>query len=117
MPRMRLTSVTANCHVFDGRMNGRPLRLLLTFDDGRVLRLSVAADGYRMMVDDLPLEVPFEMGDYGGVIVADVTQSLDSGLSDAEVKGVRSLQLEGQQVGVQLLLAGGDAFDIWVDGD
>ena len=52
MPRMRLTSVTANCHVFDGQVNGRPLRLLLTFDDGRTLRLSVAADGYRSMVDD-----------------------------------------------------------------
>ena len=57
------------------------------------------------------------MGDHGGVIVADVTQSLDPGLSDADVKGVRSLQLEGQQVGVQLLLASGDAFHLWVDGD
>ena len=114
---MRLVTVTANRHVFDGRVNGRPLRLLLTFDDGQTLRLGVAGDGFRMMVDSLPLDEPFDMDRYGSVIVEDVTQTLFARLQNEEVKEVRALQLEDQQVGGRLLLRSGDAFHFWVDGD
>lgn len=116
MPRMRLATITANRHVFDGRVNGRPLRLLLTFDDGQTLRLGVAGDGFRMMVDSLPLDEPFDMDEYGSVVVEDETQLIGR-LQNGEVKEVRALQLEDQQVGVRLLLGSGDAFHFWVDGD
>jgi hypothetical protein len=117
MPRMRLASITANRHVFDGRVNGRPLRLLLTFDDGQTLRLGVAGDGFRMTADSLALDEPFDMDECGSVIVEDVTRSLFGRLQNAEVKEVRALQLDDQQLGVRLLLGSGDAFHFWVDGD
>ena len=50
---MRLVSITANRHIFDGKVNGSPLRLLLAFDDGRQLRLRGAADGEGMILDGL----------------------------------------------------------------
>ena len=114
---MRLTTITANRHVFDGRVGCRPLRLLLTFDDGQTLRLGVAGDGFRMMVDSLPLDEPFDMDEHGSVIVEDVTQSLFGGMPNGEVEEVRALQLEDQEVGVRLLLGSGNAFCFWVDGD
>lgn len=117
MPRMRLNTISANRHVVDGRPNGRPLRLFLTFDDGQTLRLGAAGDGFRMMVDSLPLDEPFDMDKYGNVIVEDETQSLFSRLQNAEVTELRGLQLDGQQVGLRLLLATADSFHFWVDGD
>ena len=117
MPRVRLTSVTANRHVFDGRVNGSPLRLLLTFDDGQRLRLGFAGDGFRMVVDSLPLDEQFDMERYGSVVVEDVTHSLFAGMQGTEVKDVRALQLQGERVGVRLLLGSGGGFNFWVDGD
>src|SRR4051812_46737667 len=117
MPRMRVTAIAVNRHVFDGQLNGRPLRLRLTFDGGQTLRLRVAGDGCTMIVDDLPLDEPFDLDKYGSVIVEDVTQSLFGRLQTGDVKEARALQLGDAQVGVRLLLVSGDAFDFWVDGD
>jgi hypothetical protein len=114
---MRLATITANRHVFDGRASGRPLRLLLTFGGGSTLRLGVAGDGFGMMVDSLPLDRPFDMNEHGSVIVVDETQSLFGRLQHWEVKEVRALQLEDRRVGVRLLFGSGDAFHFWVDGD
>ncbi|MEO8454092.1 MAG: hypothetical protein ABI454_02935 [Sphingomicrobium sp.] len=117
MPRMRLTSVMANQHVYDGCVNGRPIRLLLNFDDGRSLRLAVAGDGFGMVADALPLDEPFDMDECGSVVVVDVTQSLFPRLRGADVIEVSSLRLEGQQVGVNLRICGGGDTHFWVDGD
>jgi hypothetical protein len=117
MPRMKLASVMANQHVFDGCVNGRPICLLLNFDDGQSLRLGVAGDGFGMVADARPLDEPFDMDECGSVVIDDVTQSLFPRLQGADVIEVRSLRLEGQQVGVSLLFGDGDAFDFWVDGD
>ncbi|MEO5772781.1 MAG: hypothetical protein ABIQ32_01505 [Sphingomicrobium sp.] len=114
---MKLTSITANRHVFGGRVNGKPIRLLLTFDDVQRLRLGVAGDGFRMTVDSLPLDEPCDLDQYGGVVVEDVTQSLFVRLQNVEVKGLRALLLEGQQVGVRMLLGSGGDFHFWIDGD
>jgi hypothetical protein len=113
---VRLTTITANRHVFDGRVSGRPLRLLLTFDDGHTLRLRVAGDGFRMILDDRPLDEPCNMKEYGNIIVEDVTP-LFAELANGEVEDVRALQLGGKQVGLRLLLSSGDASCFWVDGD
>jgi hypothetical protein len=117
MLRMRIANVTANRHVFDGQANGRPLRLLLTFDDRQTFRLGVAGDGFRMMMDSLPLDEPTDLGEYGSIAVEEVTQSLFAQLKNAEVKEVRPLQVDNQQVGFRLLLGRRDAFHFWVDGD
>ena len=117
MLRMMLISVAANRHAFDGRVRGESLRFLLSFDNGRSLRLAVAGDGSRMLADDLPLDAPFDMGKYGSIVVEDVTDSLDPGLRAAEVKGVRVLLLGARQVGVQILLGDGEAFHFWVEDD
>ena len=116
MPHMRVTTISANRSVFDGRVNGRPLRLLLKFDDGNSLRLGVAGDGFRMTVDSLALDEPFHLGRYG-TVVEEETQSLFCRLQNAEVKEVLALQLEDQKVGVRLMLGTGDAFHFWVSGD
>lgn len=116
-PWQKLTAVTANRHVFEGRANGRPLRLLLTFDDGRMLRLKVAGDGYRMVLDNLPLDAPFDMGEYGTVIAEDVTDLLHPRLRGAELESARELRLDGDLVGLQLRLTNGDSFHFWADGD
>lgn len=70
-----------------------------------------------MLVDELPLDDPFDMGECGRVIVEDVTGSPYQGLRAAEVLDVRVLGLDARQVGVQLLLGGGLAFHFWVEDD
>jgi hypothetical protein len=114
---MRLTSITANRHIFDGQVNKQPLRLLLDFDDGRSLRVAVAGDGEQMTIDDHPLDEPFDMAEAGEVDIADVTELLDGSLRDAQVDNVRALLWNGCRVGVQLLLKSDRSFHIWVDGD
>jgi len=117
MSPMRLATVTANRHIFGGQVNGRPLRLLLTFDGGQTLRLGVAGDGFRMMVDSLPLDEPFHMDEYGNVTVEDVTESLFARLQNEEVHEMHGLELDSEKVGVRLMLGGGHAFHFWVGGD
>lgn len=117
MLRMRIATVIANRHAFEGQAEGTPFRVLLAFDDGQTLRLGVAGDGYRMMMDSLPLDEPTDLGEYGSIVVEEVTQSLFAQLKNAEVKEVRPLLVEDQRVGVRLLLSSGGAFHFWVDGD
>jgi hypothetical protein len=114
---MRIATVTANRHAFEGQADGTPFRLLLAFDDGQTLRLGVAGDGYRMMMDSLPLDEPTNLGEYESIAVEEVTQSLFPQLKNAEVKEVRPLLVEDQRVGVRLLLGSEDAFHFWVEGD
>ena len=114
---MKLASVIANIHVFEGTRKGKPLRLLLTFENGQTIRLGVAGDGYRMLVDDQLLDEPFDMGDVGSVAVADMTHLFDARLQSAELREARELELDGQCVGVEFPLAGGTTFHFWVDGD
>jgi hypothetical protein len=114
---MKIISITANRHVFDGRVNRKPLRLLLTFDGDKALRLQVAGDGARMITDDGPLDAPFDVDEYGQIDIADVTQSLFPTLRGIEVTDVEALERNGGRVGVKLNVAGGEAFHFWVDGD
>jgi hypothetical protein len=114
---MRLAFVAADRHVFNGQVNGRPLRLLLGFEDGWTLRLGVAGDGFRMTADGLSLDGPFELEAREGVVVEDVTRALFAELADEEVRDIRKLELAKEQVGVKLLLGNGDDFHFWVDDD
>ena len=114
---MRLTSITANRHIFQREVYGKPLRLLLTFESGRALRLQVAGNGEQMMTDDSPLDPPFDVAEYGQTDIADVTQSLFPTLRGQEVTEVEALVWNSRRVGVKLNLAGGELFHFWVDGD
>ena len=114
---MRLVSITANRHIFDGKVNGSPLRLLLAFDNGRQLRLRGAADGEGMILEDRPLDEPCDLEEYGRTDIADVTRSLFPTLGGMEVAAIRALALHGKRVGVRLDAADGDAFHFWVAGD
>jgi len=107
---MRLNFVSANRHILDGQVNGKPVRLLLGFDDGRTLRLQITGDGEQMVLDDHPLDAPLDMGDYGLTDVADVTQSLFAGLRGVEVKTVQALAWKGRRVGLKLNLIDRQSF-------
>ena len=117
MVAMRLNSIIANRHIFDGQANGKPLRLLLNFDGGNALRLQVAGDGEQMIADAGRLDAPFDMEEYGQIDIADVTQSLFPKLRGLEVAQVETLASNGKRVGVKLNVAGGQPFHFWVDGD
>jgi hypothetical protein len=114
---MRLNSITANRHIFDGQIIGKPHLLLLTFDGDKALRLQVAGDGERMIADVGPLDSPFDMEECGRVEIADVTQSLFPRLRDLEVTDVEALAWNGRRVGVKLNITGGEPFHFWADGD
>lgn len=114
---MRLNSITANRHIFDDEVNGKPLRLLLNFDRGRVLRLQVAGNGEQMIADQGTLDTPTDMAEYGQTDVADVSQSLFPTLQGLEVAQVEALTSDRKCIGVKLIAAGGQPFHFWVDGD
>ena len=117
MAAMRLNSVTANRHILNNLVNGKPLRLLLNFDGDTALRLQVAGDGEQMIVGEGPLDTPFDMAKYGRTDVADVTQSLFPTLEGAEVALVEALALRGKRVGLKLHISRNHPFYFWVDGD
>lgn len=117
MVPMRLNSISANRHTFDGQVNGKPLRLLLNFDGGRALRLQVAGNGEQMIADAGPLDSPFNMDEYGQMDIADVTRLLFPTLQGLEVARVETLASDGKRVGVKLSVVRGQPFHFWVDGD
>lgn len=117
MVTMRLHSIIANRHIFDGQANGKPLRLLLNFDGRNALRLQVTRDGEQMIADHGRLDAPFVMEEYGQIDVADVTHSLFSNLRGVEVSTVEILASSGKRLGVKLNVVGGQPFHFWVNGD
>ena len=114
---MRLLGITANRHIYDGMANGKPLRLLLAFDGNRRLRLSVAGDGERMIIDGEPLENPVDLDECGRIDVADVTRLLFPMLDGLEVAAIHALTLRDRWVGARLDAEGGGCFNFWADGD
>lgn len=114
---MRLSAITANRHIFDGQVNGKPYQLLLNFDRAKALHLKVAADGEQMTADAGPLDVQFDMNEYGHTDVSDVTQSLFPTLQGLEIVVVEALTLCGRQIGVKLCFVGAPPFHFWADGD
>ena len=113
---MRLNAVTANCHLFDGNVNGKPIRIRIEFDGGKALRLQVAGDGHRMVIDNELLDEPFEMGKFGRLDSADVSEEILPLLGDRDVASLNAMELDGQQVGLRLRTLADD-FYFWADGD
>lgn len=114
---MKLEAITANLHVVKGRTTGAPLRLLLTFDDGRRLRLGSASDGATMVIDHLPLDPPSRTTGFGEVTVADFAGLIGYAVVGAGIAEVRALSYGAAPIGVRLGIEGGAALHIWVDGD
>lgn len=117
MDAMKLTHITANRHIVDGLVNGKPLRLLFAFDGDVTLRLQVAEDGERMVLDDGPLDAPLDMDEYGQVDIAEVTEALFPTLRGLIVTDVNALARNGSHVGLKLSFTGCAPFYFWVDGD
>lgn len=114
---MRLTAIHANRHIFEGQPSGKPIRLLLRFADSRSLRIGVAGDGFRAMIDRLPLDPPFDMAEYGQVDVADVTDMIGAHLRGADVASLHALTLDGHEIGVHVRFDANASLNFWVDGD
>ena len=70
-----------------------------------------------MIADNVPLDSPLDMAEYGKTDIADVTQTLFPALYDVEVTGVNALASNGICVGVQLDIASDEPFNFWIDGD
>jgi hypothetical protein len=114
---MKLRQVLANQHIVDGVPNGRPYQFQLVFEDAPPLRLCGGVDGWTMIVDALPLDEPAALGEIGAIAIHDVTERLPDAPADAEAHALRPLQLRGEQVGLQLVLAADQSFSFWADGD
>jgi hypothetical protein len=115
---MILASIQAELHIFGVPNYDHPLRLLLRFEDGVQLRLRLAGDGAGMVLDPLPLETPFDMGESGRVDRFDVTARLFPALAGATIVRLRSIATPaGRCVGLALCGREGDTFCFWVDGD
>lgn len=70
-----------------------------------------------MLVDDGPLDEPFDMDEYGGIDIADVTHSLFPTLVGREIVDVASLARDERYVGLRLNQTDGEPFYFWVGGD
>src|SRR5687768_5113054 len=111
---MRLGAILADVHVFDEPSIRTPVRLMLSFSDGSFIRLKGSGDGTRMILDDLPLEGPFDLEEYGRVEVCDITREIDPSLVNAEIDTPRLIvTADGRTAGIALLRPGAPAFCIW----
>ncbi len=114
---LRLTAIHANRHIFKEQPSGKPIRLLFRFADSRSLRIGVAGDGFQAVIDQLPLDPPFDMGEYGQVDIADVTDMIGAHLRGAEVTSLHALTLVGHEIGARVGVDASVTLSIWVDGD
>lgn len=80
------------------------------------MRLQVASDGHRMVIDNEPLDEPFEMQEFGRVDSADVTETTLPLLRGRDVVSLHAIELGGRRVGLRLGTLDDD-FYFWVDGD
>lgn len=114
---MYIETILANRHIFDGHVNGKPVRFLINFLGGRNLRLQVAGDGASLTTDNGELDVPTDLGEFGKLDVADVTEALFPQLYNADVADIQTLVKNRQLVGLKLNVANGLPFYFWVDDD
>lgn len=114
---MKLLSVYANRHLFDGEVNGKPIRLRLSFDSGLAVRLQVKGDGQQMVIDNGLLDEPTLMGEFGSVDIADVTSSLFASLTSVEITRIVEVYWQESCVGICLNPDSAGSYYFWVDGD
>lgn len=63
----------ASAHFFEGRLDGKPIDLWLSFEDLAPFRLAGASDGWRLEVDETPPE-PVDMEKFGEIFLVDVSK-------------------------------------------
>ncbi len=114
---MKLVSIMATQHWYDGEVNGNPVALLLVFDYGRLLKLRGAGNGSAMLTGSELLDSPMDMKEYGKTGNMDVSQTLFPTLCGADVSSFESLMLDAQQVGVRLVIEEGEAYYFWNEDD
>ncbi|MGK9169808.1 hypothetical protein KXR53_26075 [Inquilinus limosus] len=116
---MRLISITANLHSFNGELNwANPIMVRLAFNNGRAVRVRVAADGESVILDDLPLDQPCDMGQYGRIEVHDFSSKIDPLFLNSETITSSAIHSDdGRMVGLAVQRSEEVAFCFWNYGD
>jgi hypothetical protein len=116
---MLIAHIQAELHVFEEVVDyAKPIRILITFDNGTFLRLRPGGDGEELVVDRLPLEDPVNMGKYGSTEIIDVTECSFKILKGASVGPPLAIRnLRGKLIGIALLRSGNDLFCVWINDD
>jgi hypothetical protein len=75
----------AELHVYDDVVNWEtPIRIRVELPTGEKFRLRGGASGEGVVIDDLPLEGPFDMDEYGRVEIHEATEHF--GLTNARLQ-------------------------------
>lgn len=116
---MRLISITANLHSFNGALDWRsPTRVRLAFSDGSAVRVRVDGDGESVILDDLPLDAPFDMGQYGRIEAHDLCNQVDPLLLESEIATLNAIHsVDDRIIGLAVQRNEGIAFCLWNYGD
>lgn len=116
---MKILAVMAELHIVSDEANwARPIRLRICSADGTALRLQVAGDGEGLIVDDLPLEPPMDLGEYGRTEIFDVTDRLEPALKHETVgEPVAIRNRGGRLIGLAWPRPDGEHLCIWINGD
>lgn len=116
---MKIVAVTAELYIFGDEVDWeRPIRLLVRSADGAALRLQAAGDGEGLIVEDLPLEPPMDLGEHGRTGIFDVADRLEPALRrEALGEPVAIRNRAGRLIGLAWLRPRGERFCIWINGD
>jgi hypothetical protein len=113
-----LKAIAAELHRFDGIPNwDHPIRVRFEFDGGTAIRMCGTPDGEGVTFDSLPLEAPFDMGEYGAVERANASQRFAPALIGAEVALRPIANPDGRQIGIAIVYEGEPAFCVLNLGD
>jgi hypothetical protein len=106
----------AELHVFAGKTNWRqPLRIGIRLEGGRFIRLC-GHRGDSVIADSEPLQTS-DFGEGGSIEVGDISESLPSGLLEADISKIRFIEGGfGQRIGLALL-SREETFCFWIDDD
>lgn len=116
---MKIVAVKAELHISGDEVYwARPIRLLICIADGADLRLRAAGDGEGLIVDNLPLEPPMDLGEYGRTEIFDITDRLEPALKQEAIGEPLAIRNPaGRLIGLALPRLDGEQFCIWINGD
>ena len=113
---MKKLTVLGEMHIFEGRPNGGPIRLVLELEGCEPIRLQGAGDGQSLKLDRATFDEPIDMGKYGKTQIVDLTSLIFSQSDSPVVTDVAKLTWSEFLVGL-CLNPSEEPFFFWNDGD
>jgi hypothetical protein len=114
---VQVSKIKAELLIYHEETNwDQPVRIQIDFDNGLSVRLR-STDGEILVIDQLPLEEPCDMDEYGSTNIFEISNHIGFPFATNRGPVMHIRSSFGDLVGLAFTLDGGEFFAIWVGGD